>query len=608
MKKIHSLFAFALTLILLCSCSGNITGILDEHERKEPTDEISGWSVLIYTCGESKDKAQAIFKELCFRDYPSNVNFVIQTDKTNDTYLQRFVAQKNSVFLKDQKPMSDSGNYETFKDFLSWGIENFPSEKYMLLIVGDGAGMNSLKANQNESDQTLSVEEISYAISLLGQTFDVIGFDGAYTASLEIASSLSPYADYMVASEEKCAGWDYRGLAECLIEYPFVSSKEISQIICDKYYEKCIDGKYDELATMSVIDLAHISQVTQAFAGMSDTMVDTTDSLDLYGALARNILNAQKCIGSNGVFDLGSMATAVAENVGQPAQEVKDAISNAVIYDIKGTLRPQSSGLCIYYPVTVDKNELNNYMASSASDNYKHFIKCISPDVDIWDKYISDGYEQSWAWCDYVGREFGCNSYIDENSKYSMLISGDINITKDVMLNKYCYYPDSNAYYSMGKDNNLVCDWSAQTYSDHSEYKLCRIRKNIIQMDLDDTVNDYGKIYTVPIIINDEIGEITVFNAWNSNKFHIMGVWQNGMLVKPSHKDIIVPLHNIKDEPDTQLTGKPIRGGLGFGISYSSLPVGSYIWEYELEDIYSKVRYAPSANITKTASGIEISQ
>lgn len=606
MKKLFYLISAAVLALALCSCEKTTKVTLDENVRPQATDN-SSWSVFVYMCGNSDMKNQEIFDELCFTDYPENINIVIQTADTDETYLQRFAVQKGSMVLKDQKPTESMGAYETLQSYIQWGTENYPSEKYMLLIAGDGTGREVLCDKKFDND-TLTVEELSYAVSMSGRTFDIIGFDGAYTASLEMAIALSPYANYMVASEEKCAGWDYRGLAECLIEYPFVSPQELSCIICDKYYQKCTDNNSEKTAAMSVVDLSHISQLAQTFDGMADTMTDTVDSLDSYAELSRNILTAQKCIGSDDMIDVASMAAAIAPNIGQPSQEVIDSVANTVIYNVKGKYRPMSNGLCVYYPQSIDKDKLTAYMSAATSDNYKHFIKCISPGVDITDKFVNDGYEESWAWCDYVGREYGGTAYVDGESKYTLQINGEINITKDASLKKYFYYPSANAYYSLGTSKDLYCDWGSGIYKDDSDYKIPRLGRQPVQMNYEGSVNDLGNFYSVPIILNDEVGEIIVFNPWNSEKYEITGIWQNGAIVKPSPKNYIAPLHNIRDDNETRLPGKTVRYMPWLSIRDSSLLSGKYIFEYELEDIYSKVRTTAPASVTKTGGEITITQ
>ena len=614
MKKILGILSAVFVLLALCSCDSAPKMTLEERARTQLAQANGSWSVLIYMCGENGTKSADALRDLCQRDYPPNVNIVVQTggdtqwntDGINSDYLQRFVMQKGSMFLKDQKQSASMGDYETLHSFLTWGMENFPADRYMLVLMGDGTGTEVLD-DKLYGDDSLTVEELSYAVSLSGR-FDIIGFDGAYNASIENAVSLSPYAGYMIASEEKCAGWDYGRLADILIEYPYVEPNELGQLICDDYIEKCTKDGYPRMASLSVTDLSHISQLAQAFDGMADVMVSATDSLESYGRLARNALGAQRCVGSNDMVDLASLAAAIAENVGEPAQGVVHAIEQAVIYNVRGDLRPNANGLSVYYPQSIDADKLNLYMKAAVSDRYKQYIKCISPGVQIADEYVINGYEQSWAWCDYVGREFGCSSYMTPDSRYALKINGDMEIVKDVRLKKYFYYPQSNAYYSMGADNNLDCDWAGQEYMDNVTPIAPALNGNLVQADLCDEIRDVGKIYMTPILLNDQMGELISFYSWEKGKYEIVGVWQNGSPVHPKYRDRVATVHQVREQDGMILPGKVFKPFFGLRMQNKALPNGNYKLEYELTDVYSKARLADPANLDKNGNEIKIYQ
>lgn len=617
MKRVLTVLILAAAVLMtVCSCGGDVKVTLDEAKRTESENNSSSWSVLIYMCGDSGGKASEAIKELCSFKYPQNVNIAVQTggssewdiDGINADYLQRYVMQKGSMFLKDQKQSASMGDYETLRDFMSWGLETFNTDKYMLIIMGDSDGTEIFNDSLYNND-SLTIEELSYAVSLTGHKFDIIGFDGSYTASFETAAALSTYADFMIASEERSIGWDYGYLADCLIRYPYVEPLELGQIICDSYYEKCIDEDYEAMASMSFTDLSQVSYIAQAFDGMAGMMLSATDSLDDYGALSRNMLGAQNCVGSDSMVDLVSMAYSIAANAGDSAQSVIDAVSRAVVSKVNGTLRLNAGGLSVYYPKHLDEEKLNLYMKTTVSDNYKNFIKCIAPGMNVVDDYVSGGYEESWAWCDYVGREFSCGSYISDDSRYSLRIAGDMNIVKDVRLKKYYFNSGANAYLSMGADNNLDCDWAGQTYMDNVTMQSIKLNGKIVQADMVDEIRDVGKIYEIPIMVNNKMGSVTVFYSWAEGKYEILGAWIEGSRYEPEFGDTIVPLHEVLDESETILTGDSFRIGIGgLKISNASLPNGSYKLQYNLEDIYFKLRTADPAVIEKSGKEIKIYQ
>lgn len=616
MKKILTVFVILLTALTLYGCGNSVSITLEEKSRPEADVDAAKWSVLVYMCGDTGERASSAIKELCQYEYPQNVNIVIQTGGTMDwgidgidgDFLQRYLVQKNSLFLKDQKQASSMGSYETLQEFLNWGVTEFPADRYMLIVMGDGTGTETVR-DRNFNDDTLNIEELSYAVSLTGRNFDMIGFDSSYMASFEAASALSPYADYMFASEEKCAGLDYGDLANCLIQYPYVLPNELGQIICDAYYDKCVDNGVERMATMSVIDLTQISTLAQVFDGMAGVMMDSVDSLDAYGELTRNMLGAQNCVGSDGMIDVGSMAAAIFPNVGDTAQSVMNAVAGAVIYNVAGDLRPGSSGLSIYYPKTIDEDKLNTYMKSTTSDNYKHFIKCIAPNVSIVDDYVESDYQETWAWCDYVGREFECVSYMSPDSRYSLMIEGDMSIVKDVRMTKYFYLNDVSAAVSLGNDNNLDCDWANKTYMDNVAPIAPTLNGHLVQADMVDEIRDIGKIYEIPVLINDELGTVTAFYSWQTGGYEIVGTWLDDAHVTLKSMDKITLLHNILEDDTSILTSKTIKPGVfGLKLQNKSLPEGSYTLEYKVEDIYFKIRRPDLAKLEKNGKEVRIYQ
>lgn len=603
-------------MIILCSCGESQPKVtLEELPKEQNTTNATSWTVFVYMNGSSGDKSTTAINDLCSYDYPSNINVVIQTggdlkwgiNGIDGEFLQRFVVQKNSLFLKEQKQCASMGSYETLSDFLTWGNQNFTSDRYMLILMGDGTGTEVGK-DKNFSNDSLNVEELSYAVSLSGMKFDIIGFDSPYAASYEIATSLSPYADYMIASEEKCIGWNYGALADCIIKYPHVLPNELGQIICDDYYAYCQEENYEKMATMSLLDLSQISTLAQAFDGMAGIMASTTDSLEQYGALSRNALLAQKCVGSNDMVDMASLVMSISSNIGESAQSVINSMWDTILYNVNGELRPNSNGLSVFYPSDVDEAELNNYMKSTISDNYKLFVKSISPNVKIEDPHVEEDYQDSWAWCDYVGREFSCASFINENSRYAMNITGDMSILKDVRLGRYYFSEENNAYLSIGTDNNLDCNWEGQSYTDNTPYSLAMFKGTTLQADFVDEVKDVGKIYVAPVLLNNEIAEIVFIYSWQKGKYEWLGLWHDGEMVELKSNDKITTLHRVLDNPETILTGKTVNAGIFQSIKSKALPNDEYILQYELEDVYSKVRNPVSANLSINGKNVSIYQ
>lgn len=79
-----------------------------------------------------------------------------------------------------------------------------------------GGGWTGMGADETNDEDGLGIDEIAQGLdegmAAAGvSTLDLLGFDACLMATYEVASTLAPYADYMVASEElePGHGWNY---------------------------------------------------------------------------------------------------------------------------------------------------------------------------------------------------------------------------------------------------------------------------------------------------------------------------------------------------------------------------------------------------------------
>ncbi len=105
----------------------------------------------------------------------------------------------SSEVLKDlgNKDMSDPA---TLRDFISYGVEKYPAEHYMLIVNDHTLGWKGLCSDQiNGSGNWMSLPELSFALS--GFYFDIIWFYTPSLATAEVAYQIKDRAKYMIASQ-----------------------------------------------------------------------------------------------------------------------------------------------------------------------------------------------------------------------------------------------------------------------------------------------------------------------------------------------------------------------------------------------------------------------
>lgn len=171
---------------------------------------------------------------------------------------------------------------QTLADFISWGVENYPADRRMLVLWDHGGGLSSGYGiddlNRREKKESgdmpmLSVAEICDAIKSSGAKFDMIGFDACLMQDIEIAAALEPYADYFLASEESEGGygWFYTSPFGKLAQNPGMPTQGFGReiVACyDPYNRANNHGEANSMFTLSFIDLPLAKAAYESMDGL----------------------------------------------------------------------------------------------------------------------------------------------------------------------------------------------------------------------------------------------------------------------------------------------------------------------------------------------------
>lgn len=609
MKKILTMLFLVLSVCTLCACGGK-DYITMEHKEKLPASG-SKWTVLIYMCGgdmESADsEAVKCLKEMFELEYPENVNVVVETGGAStwhmkgiySDYLQRFEVQNGGMVLADQKMADNMGDYRTFADFLSWGVRTYPAEHYMTVIWDHGGGsMSGAAFDELYNNDSLNLEEISYAISLAGIKFDIIGFDASLMANLETASALAQYGDYMIASAEYSpACWDYKTSLQCIIDNTNVSPGEISKAICDVAYEKCAENGGGDIASISVVDLSKISTLSQAFDGLAGVMLTAADGLANCAHLQRN-MEYNHVYGANSpdegysnVVDLGTLAKIVQEDTGTTSDLLGQILSEAVTYTRSGKYHEGDSGLGVFYPLDNNPETVEKYMKVSTSSNYNRYLRSI---VINSVSELQDDYHSSWAWIDYMRemQEFEIHASVNEDEFYELGIDGSMDVIKDVGVDIYKYDEKNNTYVYLGCDEEPDAQWETGLFTYNTD-KIPMLNGKFVSMNFVGRGGAY-MIYSIPAVVNGEQTNIRVAYNPDTDDYEVMGAWagidrMNGKsarkIVPIKLGDRITPVLHTREGGYS--VGKSFIAGFGgVKVADKRLKSGEYMLEYNVKDIY----------------------
>ncbi len=143
--------------------------------------------------------------------------------------------------LKMDLGQKNMGDPETLKDFAQWAIQNYPAERYMLVLWNHGGGFRSLELNRDICwdwnfglDSRITMPQLEDALSFisgqLGKEIDIIGMDACHMGMIEVAYQVKDYAQIMVASEASVPGdgWQYDCVLQTLVTSPSQTSKQFA--------------------------------------------------------------------------------------------------------------------------------------------------------------------------------------------------------------------------------------------------------------------------------------------------------------------------------------------------------------------------------------------
>ena len=394
-----------------------------------PSDQT--WTIMLYQDADDKVLEEDIFLDLNEAERigsSENVQIVAQLDRYTggfsgdgnwSTARRYFITRDNNLQTISSELIEDLGEVnmadgQTLVDFVTWAANEYPADKYVLIMSDHGIGWPGGWTDPDPvvpTDRSLPITaalgndlylmEIDQALAdIRAQTnidqFELIGMDACLMGGVEIFSALAPHARYAVASQEvePALGWAYAGFLEQLTANPGVNGADLGRFIVDSYIkddQRILDPEaragllgggnplgglfglfgggstssaspeqlvrqMEQNITLTAVDLAQIPPLVDSINELSLALTNDNQS-----TIAQTRTYAQSftsVFGSNvppSYIDLGHFAELLASNsnnsqVDQAVDGVLSAIDQAVIAERHGPNKPGSTGVSIYFP------------------------------------------------------------------------------------------------------------------------------------------------------------------------------------------------------------------------------------------------------------------
>lgn len=532
-----------------------------------------------------------------------NLKVVVETGGANKdgwrTVKRTLINQGSETELSDQGNLN-MGNPTTLQDFITWGVSNYPADKYVLILWDHGGGATGNSAtgatfgfDENNGNDGLSLPELKQALqnaySTTGKKFDIIGFDACLMATLETAHTVSSYAKYLVASEElePGHGWDYTAILSTIKSNPSIGGSALGQVIADGYktHSLAVEPGSAPKITLSVVDLSLIPNVITSLEALTNAAgADLQNSgQSAWTTIAEGRSKAEDYGsdkaggGMTDMVDLKHIAGNLSTTYPTETSNLIAAVNSAVVYKINGTARPNANGLSIFLPY---KNINNPNLTSmvQAYDNidfstaYKNFIG----------QYTNLGDQDDTA-PTFTSESLAGNVYS------AQVQGGDVDIVYAVITQSD---PAAGTVLIIGADSvdvdttgNVSYEWSGEwvTMNDH-----------FVSMTLEDAEGNI-ETYSIPALLNGQGVNILVMIDTNTGEYSILGAWpgiENGAAAKEilpiAEGDVITPLfasYNLSTDDEQYVSGTDFTvGASGVQLSMAPLPSGSYNLGFIAED------------------------
>lgn len=195
---------------------------------------------------------------------------------------ERYLVTNTGLTLVDNSlGQLDTTIPSTLSDFIRWGAENYPADRYILILWDHGGGpVYGFGYDEYQTyDSALTIDEMQIALRDGGVCFDLIGMDCCLMSSLEVCCALYEYCDYTLLSEdfEPAIGWSHTGWLSALGKNPAISTPELAKIVIDDSVRACEKNlEEDGGTTLALMDQAYMKLL---YAAWVDFAYANTDAL-----------------------------------------------------------------------------------------------------------------------------------------------------------------------------------------------------------------------------------------------------------------------------------------------------------------------------------------
>jgi hypothetical protein len=405
MRSSLSAAILSTSLTLLAACGGSSSSGGGGGGTPLPPVGTTGWTVLVYMTADNNLEGDALrdLLEMSSIDSGTDLRFVVQADRAAGeaagsfvnvgdwTSTKRFIVRRGTAQNVTDLGEVNMGLSTSLSDFVTWGINTYPGERYMLVFWDHGGGWKGFGWDDSELvagvPDHLTLAEIATGIQagLAANTkgvtkLDMVGFDACLMATIEVAESMKPYANYLLASEEvePGHGWDWSAFGGGGLMTP----PQLGTKVIDGFWTQASNAPWNDSAgvTLSLVDLTKLTPIETALAALATAYPNAGAVAGVLGTVASGRQNAVEYAANPdpaqayNLVDAWDLFGGMGGVTG--ASALQTAIAGAVVYSINGPAKAGSKGLSIYFPPT-SANYSTDYNALPGMGDWRTFLNAV---------------------------------------------------------------------------------------------------------------------------------------------------------------------------------------------------------------------------------------
>lgn len=380
------------------------------------------YTIMFYMCGsdleynpdDEPEERHAFFSEdireiLSVPNIPDEVKIIIETGgtthwsmpseylkdttKISSTNLQRWEVdnESNKLMWIETLPTNYMASENSFSEFLSWGLDDYPADQMGVVMSGHGGGIAgcayddnyTVKVGKQNWQRTLRTFEVANAAKTAlanseREKFTWIGYDCCVMQCADIATINSDYFDYMVASQENEAatGWNHDVYLPSLYLNPSITPTEFLPKICDAFildnHRDGETGDYVCYQTLSVLDLSKADELVTTFESLCSQLRSDSIAFSKAETAYKRSLNT---FGDKifGLADFNSMMTELKSiDPLLDTQSVKNVINSMVLYKKNcDNYSLEPCGVNLFFPLSLKPRE---YILQVGKEDYSNSL------------------------------------------------------------------------------------------------------------------------------------------------------------------------------------------------------------------------------------------